>query len=1298
MTQNPADLSTLEQHIAQCALRERAELRRKLQTLQRRLDNNQPIDRGLPALQQEIAAALLRQHERLRKKPQPEYPAELPVAERRAEILKAIQDHQVVIVCGETGSGKTTQLPKICLEAGRGVAGMIGHTQPRRIAARSLSARIAEELKGQVGGTVGFKVRFTDQVGPDTYIKVMTDGILLAETQHDPQLLAYDTLIIDEAHERSLNIDFLLGYLSRLLPRRPELKVIITSATIDPQRFSRHFGDAPVIEVSGRTYPVEIRYRPLHGDSEDAKDIDRKQSLLDAIDELVACGPGDILIFLSGERDIREAADWLRKRQLPNTEIMPLYGRLSAAQQARVFQAHGGRRIVLATNVAETSITVPGVRYVIDSGLARISRYSYRTKVQRLPIEPVSQASANQRAGRCGRVGPGVCIRLYSEEDYRQRPEFTEPEILRTGLASVILQMLSLKLGDIEDFPFIEPPDTRYIRDGFKLLHELGAVDEANRITDIGLKLARFPVDVRIARMLLQAHREKCLREVLIIAAALSIQDPRERPFEQQQAADEKHAAFGDKHSDFIAYLRLWNFYREQAGSSNSQLRKLCQSHFLSYVRMQEWRDVHRQLAGLAAEMDMMPDHAEVVLENIYPNIHRALLSGLLSNIAVKGDEHEYTGARDLKLYIFPGSYVFKNKPKWIVAAELVETAKRYARTVARIEPEWIEPLAAHLVKRSYSDPHWEAAHGRVMALEQVSLYGLILVAQRRMNYARVNPAHARELFIRGALVREESSPLEFFAHNRKARGEVLELEAKSRRQDVLVDEDVLYAFFDPLVPPDINDIDGFKAWYKKQPEAERRRFLLDKDRLMQHDAAGVTRNSFPDALNLNGLKIPLSYHFEPGHEDDGVTARIPLAALNQIEAAPFEWLIPGLLTEKITLLIKSLPKPLRRNFVPAPDFAKASAEALVTDSAAGTVPLLPALGAQLQRMNGTPIPAEAWQPGELPPHLRMNFHIVQDGRVIARGRDLEQLKAGVGKTATASFEGLPVERYERADVPDWDFGDLPEFVEIRHQGLKLRGYPALVAADGRIDLKVLDNPDKAAVAHRDGVLQLFCKLHAKSIRYLEKNLPDIDQLCLLYAPIGDTAGLKRDMAQRVVDSALFSKHETLRGQSVFRMEAEWADKQLAPIANRIAGQLAQILESWRSLQRRLQGDVPPQWLPALREIREQLSQLVYPGFVKATPQQQLDRLPRYLKAIIVRLEKLEQNPARDRQLAAEIAPFWENCKTLLEDTKRRDKPAFRRYRWLLEEFRVSLFAQALGTSEPVSAKRLQAAWEEIKD
>ncbi|HEY3486883.1 MAG TPA: ATP-dependent RNA helicase HrpA [Gammaproteobacteria bacterium] len=1235
------------------------------------------------------------QQRRRAQAPKPEYPADLPVAERRGEILATIQQHQVVIVCGETGSGKTTQLPKICLQAGRGIAGMIGHTQPRRIAARSLAARIAEELHTEVGKSVGYKVRFSEHVGADTYIKIMTDGILLAETQGDPDLLAYDTLIIDEAHERSLNIDFILGYIKRLLPRRPELKVIITSATIDPQRFSRHFNDAPIIEVSGRTYPVEVRYRPPQ--ERDDGEAERKRPLLDAVDELARCGPGDILIFFAAERDIREAADWLRKHQPPQTEILPLYGRLSAAQQNRVFQNHTGRRIVLATNVAETSITVPGVHFVIDTGVARISRYSYRTKVQRLPVEAVSQASANQRAGRCGRVGPGVCIRLYSEEDYRQRPEFTEPEILRTSLASVILQMLSLKLGNIEEFPFIEPPDGRYIRDGYKLLYELNAVDSNNHITDVGKRLARFPTDVRFARMLLAAHTEKCLREVLIITAFLSTQDPRERPFERAEAADEKHAAFGDKHSDFIAALNLWNFYQYQSTQlSNSQLRKLCQTNFLSYVRMQEWREVHRQLAGLVREMGMRPDTTETPVERIYPYIHRALLSGLLGNLACKGEEHEYIGARELKLYIFPGSHVFKHPPKWIVAAELVETARRYARTVARIEPEWVEPLAAHLVKRSYSDPHWDAKQGRATAYEQVSLYGLILTANRRIDYGKVEPQHARELFIRGGLIHELTSrDLEFFPHNRVIRQEVLELEAKSRRQDVMVDETSLYSFFEALVPADICDLVHFERWYAKQPAAVKQKFRISKALLMQHDAAAITQRDFPDTLNLHGLQLPLTYHFEPGHPDDGVNVQIPLAALNQMQASSFEWLIPGLLIEKITLLIKSLPKPLRRNFVPAPEFARACAQALIP----GEGILLEKVGAQLHKMTGTEVPLEAWRPAELPAHLHMNFRIVRaDGTIIAQHRDLEHLKGTVGKSAEDSFGGLPLTAYERRDVQTWDFGDLPTFIELPYQGLKLRGYPGLSAENDAIQLRVFDTEEKAADAHHNGVLQLFCKRHAKSVRYLEKNLPEIDKLCLLYAPIGAAEELRQDLLHTVINIALFDRHHSIRMQAEFERESDRADQQLIGIANTVAAQLAAVLDSWRQLQKRLQGKIAPQWLPALSDIREQLEYLIYPGFIRHTPPQQLKELPRYLTAIVMRLEKLEQNPVRDRELSAQIKTFWDNCKPRLQGSgNQTSNAAFRRYRWLLEEFRVSLFAQSLGTTEPVSAKRLDAAWKEIK-
>ncbi|MFA7386264.1 MAG: ATP-dependent RNA helicase HrpA, partial [Thiohalobacteraceae bacterium] len=1195
----------------------------------------------------------------------------------------------VVILCGETGSGKTTQLPKICLELGRGVAGLIGHTQPRRIAARSLAARIAEELHSGIGRAVGFKVRFSDHVGPDSYIKVMTDGILLAETQGDPDLRAYDTIIIDEAHERSLNVDFLLGYLARLLPRRPDLKLVITSATIDPERFSRHFGNAPIIEVSGRTYPVEVRYRPLQSDDEDDRDRDRGQALLAAIDELAREGPGDLLVFLPGEREIRESAELLRKHHPPQTEILPLFGRLSAAQQAEVFKAHSARRIVLATNVAETSLTVPGIRYVVDTGLVRISRYSHRTKVQRLPIEPVSQASANQRAGRCGRLGPGVCIRLYSEDDFNTRPAFTEPEILRTNLASVILQMLALKLGDIEDFPFVEAPDRRYIRDGFKLLHELGAVDADDRLTDLGRQLARLPVDVRIGRMVLAGHDEHCLRELLIVASALSIPDPRERPMDKQQAADEKHKQFADEQSDFLGFVKLWDFYHAQARHlSQAKLRKLCQTNFISYVRMREWHDVHQQLHGLALEMGMRLNQ----VEGGYEPMHRALLTGLLGNVAFKSDTHEYTGARGISLNLFPGSVLFKKPPKWIVAADLVETARRYARTVARVEPEWIERLAEHLIKRSYSDPHWEKNRGQVVASERTTLYGLVLTPGRKVDYGRVNPIEARELFIRQALVPGEFiSKAAFLEHNRRLIEEVLELEAKSRRRDVLVDEELLFRFFDERLPGHICNGSQFERWYKRASDAERDALNLTRDYLMQHQASGVTADDFPPWIEVNGLRLALDYHFEPGHVDDGVTVQVPVAALNQLDARQFDWLVPGLLEEKLVALIKSLPKSLRRHFVPAPDFARAVQQALV----AGGGSLLDQFADQLQRMTGVAIPADAWRSGQLPLHLFMNFRVIDaTGKLLARGRDLARLRGEVGAQAVATFERLPTAKYERDNLTDWDLDALPEFVEIEQQGLTLRGYPALVAQDGSVHLRLLDAQDKAQAAHRAGALALFRLRAAKSLRYLERNLPGIHPMCLNYAAAGKCEQLKTDLIERITEVALYAAAEVPRDRAAFEAAAARAEQDLVQVADAVCKAVGDALAEYHAIQKRIKGAISPAWLAALNDIRDQLDHLIYSGFVLDTPVAQLKHLGRYLKAISKRLDRLQQNPAKDRPLALQIAPHWESCKQRLDGGRGRGAvpESVQHYRWLIEEFRVSLFAQELGTAEKVSAKRLDLA------
>ena len=1244
-------------------------------------------------LQQKIEASIEKRRLREKKLPKPDYPDELPVVTAKADLLKTIADNQVVIVCGETGSGKTTQLPKICLELGRGVSGYIGHTQPRRIAARSLAARIAEELHGKVGDVAGYKVRFNDRVSTASYIKVMTDGILLAETQSDTDLLAYDTLIIDEAHERSLNIDFILGYIKNLLPRRPDLKVIITSATIDPERFSRHFNNAPIVEVSGRSHPVAIRYRPILGDDEDEKDRDRDQALLDAVDELAQQGPGDILVFLPGERDIRNATELLRKHHPPSTEILPLFGRLSFAQQNKVFQAHTGRRIVLATNVAETSLTVPGIHYVIDTGLARISRYSYRSKVQRLPIEPISRASADQRTGRCGRIAPGICIRLYSEEDYLARNEFTDPEILRTNLATVILQMLVLKLGQIEKFPFIDLPDARVVRDGFRLLNELGAINENHRLTKRGRQLARLPVDVRLGRMILAAEELQCLSEVLVIVSALTTQDPRERPLEQQQAADEKHAAFKHEQSDFISLLNLWHFYQEKSRHlSRNKLRKLCQQNFLSYVRMREWWEVHKQLHGLAREMRFKFSDKEAD----YAKLHQALLTGLLGNIAQHHEQHEYVGIRGLKLYLFPGSSLFKKKPKWIVAAELVETAKRYARTIAKIEPDWIEPLADHLVKRNYSDAHWEKSRGQAVAYEQVTLYGLILVHRRRISYGPINPKHARELFIRDALVEGEcKSRLGFIAHNAESKTAVLEQEARFRRRDLILDEQDLYEYFDRYVPPDINSMQGFEKWYKQQEQTVQQFFYLSKEQLLQNIANLPSEQDYPVSISIRGMQFPLSYRFDPEHDEDGVTATIPLAALNQINANDFDYLVPGFIQEKVTALIKTLPKALRRNFVPAPDFAKRCLKNINDHK----TPLTKALSKHLQRLTAVSVPQDAWQTGSLPLYLRMNFNIVNaNNRLIDKGRDLKALQDRIGTRATQSFSSLPVSEYEKESVAKWDFGDLPESIDMQHQGLTIKGYPALVVKNGLVSLRLLDSQKEAGRLHRAGTIALFKKIHAKSVKYLHKNLPNIQTLCLHYASIGACNELKSDLVDRTIATALFDKSQNITQQADFELNSAWADKQLITVANHLCQQLSDILKIHHRLQKNLQSRLSPDWLSSISDIQSQLEFLVYPGFVNDTPSIYLAEIPRYLLAIEHRLQKLSENPSRDQQLLAQIKTHWLNCLDVLQN---KDHPllateAFNQFRWLIEEMRVSLFAQNLGTREKISGKRLQSAWEKL--
>ena len=1280
-------------------------LRRRL----RRLQRGRAVDGTvLGALTADISASRQRRAQRQAALPVPAFPEGLPVSARREELAAAIAAHQVVIVCGETGSGKTTQLPKICLSLGRGVTGMIGHTQPRRIAARSVAARIAAELATPLGETVGYKIRFSDHTSPDAYIKVMTDGILLAETQGDRYLDGYDTLIIDEAHERSLNIDFLLGYLKQLLPKRPDLKLIITSATIDPQRFARHFDDAPVIEVSGRMYPVEMRYRPLAGEDEDSRDRDMRQAILDAADELGRLERGDILIFLSGEREIRDTAEALRKHHPPHTEILPLYSRLSAAEQNRVFQPHGGRRIVLATNVAETSLTVPGIRYVIDTGLARISRYSHRAKVQRLPIEPISQASANQRAGRCGRVSAGVCIRIYSEEDYANRPAFTLPEIQRSNLAAVILQMEVLGLGDVEQFPFIDPPDARLIRDSYQTLLELGAVDESRKLLPLGRELARLPLDPRIARMILAARHEQCLTEVLVIAAALAVQDPRERPLEAQQAADQKHARFHDPRSDFLAYLKLWDHYHEQARHlSHNKLRKYCRDNFLSYLRMRDWRDVHGQLLSLVKQMGLRLNQQAAD----YESIHRALLAGLLGNIGFKGEEREYLGARGAKFHIFPGSALFKKPPKWLMAAEVVETARLYARIAAGIEPEWVEGIASHLVKRHYFDPHWEKGRNAVMGYERVSLYGLPLIPRRKIQYGRIDPKLAREIFIRSALVAGEyDSRAPFFSHNRALIHEVEELEHKARRRDILVDEQTLYEFYDECLPAEVCDGRGFERWRKDVERDDPQRLFLTREYLMRRRPGEVTAEQFPDHLNVSGMQLPLSYHFEPGHPLDGVTVTVPLAMLNQLMPQQLDWLVPGLLREKIIALLKSLPKALRRNFVPAPNFADACLQAMLSKSshqlplsprerARGEGSLIQALTYQLRRMTGVTVPSEAWQSDTLPAHLRMNVRVVDvQGGEVVMGRDLQDLQREQGEQAAETFAKLPGGDFERDRVTDWDFGILPPQVEFQRHGMRLVGYPALVDEGDHVALRLLDSPAKARTAMRTGLRRLFMLQSRERIKYVEKNLPGIQTLCLHYVTVGDCAGLKTDLITAIADHAFLGDLSLPCSAEEFRRAKETGAAQLQGVANEICGWAGEALARYHGLAKRLKGAVRPSWLKSQGDIQEQLRHLIYPGFVTATPFAQLRHLGRYLKAVELRLAKLEQHPGRDGPLLAQIAPLWQACLERAEKQRRLgvSDPALEAFRWSLEELRVSLFAQELKTAQPVSVKRLQQQWDTI--
>lgn len=1269
-------------------------LRKRLHGIERLVREGKDVADKLQRIGAEIEAAALRCDNRLVNLPLPTYPEHLPVSEQRERIKEAISGHQVVIVAGETGSGKTTQLPKICLELGRGVRGMIGHTQPRRIAARTLAMRIASELNSTIGHAVGYKVRFSDRMSPDSYVKVMTDGILLAESQGDRDLLAYDTLIIDEAHERSLNIDFLLGYVRQLLPKRPDLKVIITSATIDTERFARHFANAPVIEVSGRSYPVEVRYRPLLGEDADAQDRDMEQAIIEAVDELSRHDrQGDILIFLPGERDIRQTAEALRKHHPPGSEIISLFARQSAEEQNRVFHPGKGRRIVLATNVAETSLTVPGIRYVVDTGQARISRYSYRSKVQRLPIEAISRASADQRKGRCGRVAAGVCIRLYSEQDYLSRAEFTDPEIRRTNLASVILQMQLLGLGEVADFPFIDPPDSRAITDGYKLLQELGAVDASQQITPLGRQLAKLPVDPRLGRMIIAAGREGSLNEVLVIVAALSVQDPRDRPQEQQQTADQAHQTWRDEKSDFLFYINLWHALEEQRRHlTRNKLRQWCKAHFLSYVRINEWLDIHQQLVSQISEMGLRVN----VEAADYGAIHRAVLTGLLGHLGLKSEKDDYLGARGSRFYIFPGSGLRKKPPRWLMAAEIVETARLYARTVAAIEPEWVERAAGALCKRSYSDPHWEKRRSQVVALEKLTLYGLPIVLNRKVHYGPIDPALSREVFIREALVAGEfNTRAGFYAHNLKLMQEVEAMEDKTRRRDILVDEYVLFEFYDQRVPQGIYNGVLFERW-REQAERESPRLLfLRKQDLMRQDA-GLDTHQFPDFMQVGATRIPLIYRFTPGEQDDGVSARIPLGSLNTLSVEPFEWLVPGLLKDKIQFLIKALPKSLRKHFVPAPDYAEACASVLVpTDK-----PFIEAVIQQLLRLSGVQLKPSDWEGLEWPPHLLMHFEILDDaGKKIDSGRNLRELQQRLsGVTRQTLSVAAPASQWERTGLIDWDFAELPTAVQLKQSGMSLTGYPALIDQGQSVDIKLLESPERAQSESQGGMLRLFMLQCRDKIKYLRKNLPNYQQLVLLYTTIGGGETLIDDVIT-VAAREVFMRGEMPGTPLEFQQRLQAGEHELVAKANQVAELAFRILTALQRVRQVVKTKTAPQWLFALQDIRQQLEQLVYPGFIRDTPMDWLEHFPRYLTAIEKRVEKLGQNFAEERTHILELQKYWQQYQERLAKHQRQyvhDEELFY-FRWMLEEYRVSLFAQTLKTAIPVSAQRLARQWEKVR-
>lgn len=1294
---NASDLvKQLSHQLALCLNQDRHLLKRQLDRLRSEVKKGKDALEPLNALASRIEKSVALRNKRLASIPPLNFP-DLPVTGKKDDIADLIKNNQVLILCGETGSGKTTQLPKICLSIGRGAAGFIGHTQPRRIAARTVADRIAEELGEPLGKSVGYKIRFNDKTHSESLVKLMTDGILLAESQNDPYLNQYDTIIIDEAHERSLNIDFLLGYMKWLLPKRPDLKLIITSATIDPERFATHFNNAPIIEVSGRTYPVEMRYRPIERETEENDETgdELQHAILDAVDELYRDLRGDILIFLSGEREIRETTDSLKKHHPNQYEILPLYSKLSVSEQERVFNPKGGKiRIVLATNVAETSLTVPGIRAVIDTGHARISRYSHRSKIQRLPIERISQSSANQRAGRCGRVAEGICIRLYSHDDYLARPEFTEPEIMRTNLSAVILQMTALKLGDIEDFPFLEPPEDKMIRDGKTMLHEVNALDKAGKLTDMGKKLAQFPTDPKLARMLLAAHDEGCLTEVSIIVSALSVQDPREKPADKMAQADAKHAAFRHPESDFLTLLTIWNTFEVQKKHlSNSKLRKYCSDNFLSYLRMREWFDIHAQIMQVMKGDLKMPLNTT---DAAYENIHRALLTGLLSNIGFRHEQYEYIGARGLKFFIFPGSGQHKAKPKWIMAAEQVETSKVYARTVAKIEPEWIEAVATHLVKHNYSDPHWEKKGARCMVSQRTLLYGLTLQTGRKIPYDHVDAKTAREMFIQAALVDHDyHSNAPFYVANQKLLEEVGMIQHKGRRVDLVEDEQWLYSFYDHKLPPEVFSGVTLDTWRKTVEREHPKLLFVTREDLTREQENPINDWDYPDSKKIGTLTIPLQYRFEPGHNEDGVTAIIPVHQLNQLSPAPFDWLVLGMLEEKCIAMIKSLPKQIRKHFVPVPETVKRCLE--IEPDFKGTVQEW--LGNRLRKLTDEAIPLNAWAMDSLPEHLKMNFRIVEDGKLLDYGRDLKKLQAKYAVEAGDSFDQIAADELNYTGCIQWAFEDLPISYAFIQKGQDFVGFPALVDEGDAVGVRIFDTAQKAALQHSAGLMRLFALQLRKECTYINKNMPQSAAIELTYnrlpkhpiVPTAQTTSTYKDDMLTLILHSVFIDGKTIRTQAAFEQSLRENKAGLMTVANEASKVTLDIMTLYSVIKTALQRFNAND--PLAKDLNEQLDLLIYAGFIRNTPYEQLKAIPRYLKAAQYRLDKYDNNAQKVQELQRYTIRYWKD----IEKKAKKDTviPEYDPFRWALEEFRVSLFAQQLKTAYPVSAKRMDKLWDE---